>query len=130
MIRVHLGGFRGLKSRRAVPRGSATRETWVMLMEDVREFREGMMYAWDKFHENGVVPARWQVAEGAQIGKANGKKGGAAVRLINVLDPEGKAFFKELWLRATPPKLDFAYEFYKRRRREQAILVLHTVRWE
>ena len=101
-----LKSFHSLKSRRAVPRGAASRETWVMLLEDVGEFREGMMYAWDGFHTSKAVPRRWQVAEAAPIGKANGKKGCSAVRLINVLDPGGKVFFKELWKDATPPRLD------------------------
>jgi hypothetical protein len=119
-----------MKYRKAVPRGSATKETWQMLMDDVDEFPDLMLHLWNKFHEHGILPRQWQVAEGAQIGKQNGKQGCAAVRLINILDPAGKIFFKELWAAASPPRLNFAYGFYKGRRREQAILVLHTTRWK
>ena len=54
----------------------------------------------------------------------------AAVRLINILDPGGKALFKGLWAAARPPRLNYAYGFYRGRRREQAILILHTTRWK
>ena len=58
-----------------------------MLLEDVDEFREYVLATWDYFHEHRVVPRRWQVAEGAQLGKANGKRSCAGVRVINVLGP-------------------------------------------
>ena len=44
-----------------------------------------------------VLPAKWNVAQAAQLGKANDKKGCKAVRLINLLDPMGKAFFLMVW---------------------------------
>ena len=100
-----------------------------MLLEDVPEFGEGMLGTWEKFHEYGTVPRGWQVAEGAQLSKANGKRGCAAVRLINVLDPGGKVFFKELWAGASPPRLDCAYGFYKGRRREQLRLSWSYIRY-
>ena len=58
-----------------------------MLIDDVDEFSDLILYLWNKFHEHGILPRQWQVAEGAQIGKQNGRKGCAAVRLINILDP-------------------------------------------
>ena len=83
---------RGMKYRKAVPKGgSATKEAWQMLMDDVDEFADLIIYMWNKFHEHQILPRQWQVAEGAQIGKQNGKKGCAAVRLINILDPGGRS---------------------------------------
>ena len=64
------------------------------------------------------------------MGKSNGKRGCAGVRLINVLDPGGKVFFKYLWGDAKPPQYAYTYGFRKGRRREQAILILHCVRWK
>ena len=124
------GMFRGLGFRRSVPRGSALKETWQILMEASVLFRVLMLYMWDRFHEEGVLPREWQVAEGAQLGKSNGKRGCAGVRLINVLDPGGKIFFKYLWGDARPPRYAYTYGFRKGRRREQAILILHCIRWK
>ena len=83
--------FRRMKYRTTVPRGSSTKETWQMLLDDVDEFADTIEYVWNRFHEHQILPRQWQVAEGAQIGKQNGKKSCAAVRLINILDPGARS---------------------------------------
>ena len=87
---------RRMKYRKAVPRGSSTKETWQMLMDDVDEFAEIIAYIWNKFHEHQILPRQWQVAEGAQIGKQNGQAGCAAVRLIKILDHEDRSVQRTL----------------------------------
>ena len=65
-----------------------------MRMGGVDEFAETIEYIWNKFHEHHILPRQWQVVAGEQIGKQNGKKGCAAVRLINILDPGCKVLLK------------------------------------
>ena len=81
-------------------------------------------------HAQHVVPDTWQYAVAAQLGKNNGKKGCAAVRLINLLDPVGKMFFSFLWGRSREERRHGSYGFYKGRRREQAILVQNVLTWK
>ena len=57
--------IRGMKYRKAVPRGSATKETWQMLMEDAEDFSDLTLHLWNRFHQHGILPKQWQVAEGA-----------------------------------------------------------------
>jgi hypothetical protein len=57
-----------------------------------------------------------------------GLEGG--LRLINTLCPVGKAFYRIHWARCRRRKKDFAYGFYERRRREQAILVHNCTAWK
>ena len=39
--------IRGMKYRKAVPRGSATKETWQLLMDDVDEFSDLILHLWN-----------------------------------------------------------------------------------
>ena len=76
-----------------------------------------------------LVPRKWQYSETVQLDKQNFKLGPAAIRLINLLCPMGKVFFKTLWAKLNKPRYPFAYGFYQRRRREQAILIQNCTRW-
>ena len=67
-----------------------------------------------------VVPREWNTADAFQLGKANGKKGCKAIRLINLLAPEGKAFYKLVWEESPEKGGDWSYGFRKGKRREQA----------
>ena len=48
--------FRRMKYRKAVPRGSPTKETWQMLLDDVDEFEDTIEYVWNRFHEHQILP--------------------------------------------------------------------------
>lgn len=62
-----------------------------------------------------------------------GKVGTKAIRLVNMLCPMGKLFFRRIWregIKETGEKrMDFSYGFKKGRRREQAIAVQGAVAW-
>ena len=58
-----------------------------------------------------------------QLDKFNGKEGTASIRLINKLDPVGKAMVNYIYDEGPMNYYDFEYGFCKGRRREQAILV-------
>ena len=63
-----------MKYRKAVPRGSATKETWQMLLDDVDEFADAIEYVWNRFHEHQILTRQWHVADGAHIGNQSGKR--------------------------------------------------------
>ena len=58
----------------------------------------------------------------------NNKKGCAAIRLVHLLDPVGKGFFKGLWDRHVFTNWDFAYGFSRGKRREAAIVHQRSLR--
>ena len=92
----------------------------------------GMRVGWtlNQLYEDGKLLRRWQVAQTAQLDKSNGKAGPKAVRLINIMCPLGKVFFKRIWETQDRQTYDFSYGYTKNRRREQAILVKHVVSWK
>ena len=47
----------------------------------------------------------------SQLGKNNDKQGCAGIRLINLLPPDGKVFYRRFWRRATPVRLSWACRF-------------------
>ena len=100
-----------------------------MLMVGVDGFAENIEYVWGKFSAHQILPRQWQVAEGSHTGKHNGTRC-VDVRLSNILDTGGKAFFKELWAAVCPPRLNYAYGFYRGRRRDLTMRILHTMRWK
>ena len=73
-------------------------------------------------------PRLWNVSQTFQLDKMNNKKGCAAIRLVHLLDPVGKGFFKGLWDRHLPTNWDFAYGFSKGKRRETAIVHQRSLR--
>ena len=88
-----------------------------------------LMRQLDLLYTSHLVPRRWQYSETVQLDKQNFKIGPASIRLINLLCPMGKAFFKSLWIKLDRPLYPFAYGFRRNRRREQAILIQNCVRW-
>ena len=85
---------------------------------------------WNAMYEEGKVPNSWQDSEAVQIGKSNGRRGCQAIRLINVLCPVGKAFYRGIWSGATKEGRYFSHGFRKGRRREAAILITHATTWK
>ena len=65
----------------------------------------------------------------AQLDKENGKEKCQGVRLINMLCPTGKLFFNQVQGYTQEKAYDFAYGYYKHKRREQALLVDQAVAW-
>ena len=74
------------------------------------------------------LPRLWNVSQTAQLAKMNNKKGCAAIRLVHLLDPVGKGFFKGLWDRHVFTNWDFAYGFSRGKRREAAIVHQRSLR--
>jgi hypothetical protein len=64
------------------------------------------------------------------LSKKNGKKGPAAKRLIHLLDPLGKAYFKQLWRRKPPRTWHFEAGFTKHSRREQGLVQARVVQYK
>ena len=78
----------------------------------------------------GVVPRSMQTGETAQLDKYNGKEGTLSIRLINKLDPIGKAMVNYIYDQGQNLYHDFEYGFCKHRRREQPILIQQVTSWK
>ena len=122
--------FKLAKNNRAVPQGRVIKELYTHIFEHVSVVGRLIVSILNRLFAAGRVPCRWQESQTAQLDKNNGKVGTKRVRLINMLCPMGKAYFKIVWDEATLTKHDFAYGFYARRRREQAILMQNVVTWK
>ena len=143
------------KHRKSVPEWSLPLEVWQLLL--CRRLRRWGLWrhAWLQHHKDPgwmCVPALerllfhmlcairrtnrpvklWSTSQTVQLNKRNGKAGCTAIRLIHLLDPVGKGFFKGIWDRHNQRDWDFAYGFAKGKRRESAILqqrvLRHTLR--
>ena len=137
------------RGRRAVPAWSAPKEAWMLALCDAKHLggREGGEGGGrggerrcDRLREAVVTvlaatrkkvrpPLAWNVSQAVLLSKKNGKKGPAAKRLIHLLDPLGKAYFKQLWRRKPPRTWHFAAGFTKHRRREQGIVQARVVQY-
>ena len=84
------------KSRKAVPQGRSVKELWQLTLEPYATGSQ-VGITLNQIYEDGKLLRRWQVAQTAQLDKNNGKPGPKAVRLINIMCPLGKVFFKKLW---------------------------------
>ena len=124
------------KSRRAVPVWSARRELWLMALCEARHLRRsGRCQHLVKAVQQLLLgirrrvgpPAAWNTSQAVLLDKKNGKRGPAAKRIINLLDPLGKGYYKQIWRRAPPRTWHFATGFTQGRRREQGILQARVV---
>ena len=79
------------------------------------------------FYAKSLTLGTWELADGVQLDKQNGKAGTLGIRLIMMLDRLGKCFYWLMHKKTTEAKVPFSYGFYANRRREQAILVHHAV---
>ena len=86
------GVFKRMKRRRMVPPNEARKEMWEIALEHTEELGENVTGLLNGMFSQNVCPLEWNNATGAQIGKANGKRGCKAIRIINLLPSEGKAF--------------------------------------
>ena len=72
-------------------------------------------------------PAAWNTSQAVLLDKKNRKRGPAAKRIINLLDPLGKGYYKQIWRRAPSKTWHFATGFTQGRRREKEILQARVV---
>ena len=115
--------FKEGKGRRAVPAWSAPREAWMLAICDAKQLRggggrcaklcEAVVAVLAATRRKVRPPLAWNVSQTVMLDKKNSKRGPAAKRLIHLLDPLGKAYFKQLWRRRPPRKWHFAAGFMK-----------------
>ena len=81
--------------------------------------------------ELGIAPATWQRSSPVPLDKGTTKLGPARFRLVHLLCPFGKAFYRDVWRHRPHPRQRKVntYAYSKGRRREAAILIQHMVRW-
>ncbi|CAE8634422.1 unnamed protein product [Polarella glacialis] len=121
--------LRKAKSRKQSPPWSVPSEIWQLLL-----FNEESQIAMDlqslchHIRATASTPRVWHHSMTAPIPKYNGKAGPASMRLINELDPIGRAWHAALWMNATPRRFYFAHAA-KDHRREQAILQQRLLGW-
>ncbi|CAE8638109.1 unnamed protein product [Polarella glacialis] len=129
--RVILQQLLKAKSRKSVPRWSAPREAWLLLLCGSRRTHysggspivQRLLWVFLlALRRAGHCPYIWNTSFAVPLPKLNGKKLCAAFRLINLLEPIGKAWHAGLFQLGEPQLYDWAYGFMKHRRREQAIL--------
>ena len=100
------------RSRRAVPIWSARRELWLMAVQQLLV----------RIRRRICPPVAWNTSQAVLLDKKNRKRGPAAKRIINLLDPLEKGYYKQIWRRAPPRTWHFATGFTHGRRREQGIV--------
>ena len=127
------------ESRRAVPIWSARRELWLMALCEARHLRVGDCSGRRQHLARAVLqllvgirrsicpPVAWNTSQAVLLDKKNRKRGPAAKRIINLLDPLGKGYYKQIWRRAPPRTWHFATGFTHGRRREQGIVQARVV---
>ena len=122
-----LGVFQQMKNNRNVLRNRARKELYQMSMEwdpMIKQFYAGLLNICYNFSK---TLGTWELAEGAQLDKHNGKDGTLGIRVIMMMDPMGKAYYWLIHRKTNDRRTHFGYGFYDHRRREQAILVHHAV---
>ena len=113
--------YRRTKLRRGVgfeadPLGHSFTQRMVGLMRSIRRY--------------GRSPAIWHRSSTAQIDKHNTKSGPAGIRLINMLDPLGRAFYNHLWKTCNhASQRDYAAGYTSHRSRLEPILQQHCLGW-
>ena len=130
------------KARKRAPYWTAPNEVWRMLLYPhykLQPERTGV-----GFHEPRVsnfhfkqclhalflqircsnsAPIEWHCSQGAQLDKQNGKPLCHGIRLVNMLDPMGKHFYRHIWRQGRPlASRDYAAGYAKSKSREEAIL--------
>ena len=133
--------------RKAVPPWSVPAEIWRLLLFPhwhLRPPRHGVGYKQSRaptFHFYGRLqqlltqvrmfnhaPTAWQTSMGYKIDKGNRKTGCAALRVVNSLDPLGKAFFAQAWQRGQPQSArHYASGYRQGKSRIEAIVQQHVV---
>ena len=130
------------KTRKAVPCWTIPNEVWRMLLYpnyNLARARHGLghksaclqtphlqnalqqLFVHIRCSES--APLEWHCSQGTQLDKRNGKPLCQGIRVINVLDPMGKHFYRTLWRRGTSQAArDYACGYVRHKSREEAIL--------
>ena len=115
--------LKGSKRRRAVPGWSARREEWLLSLREAVHLKKGergerganvrrlMIDLLKEVRRKARPPVAWNVSQTVMLDKKNKKKGPASKRLIHLLDPVGKAFYKQVWKKRETKKWHFASGF-------------------
>ena len=82
-----------------------------------------LWHVFSQIRGSNVAPLDWHCSQGIEPDKNNGKESCQSVRLVNVLDPLGQSFYKNLWRQGAPRAArGYASGYAAHRSREEAIL--------
>ena len=118
-----------LQKARATPRGALPVEVWCLLLQGREHLQPGkqLMPLFELLQSMGVNFSEWCVGHGCPIPKPGGDAGPNGHRVINLLDPLGKVFYKAaLDLHPDPPKAH-QYGYSAKRSRRDAILQISAL---
>lgn len=113
----------------ATPQGALPAELWQLVMQKrcvgPRSFNlvpDLCMKAFEQFPLRGYNPQCWCDGEGCPLPKPGGASGPDGQRIINLLDPGGKMFYKDLLEFVPDVPAPYQYGYAPRRSRREAIL--------
>eukprot|EP00435_Cladocopium_sp_Y103_P051126 s1352_g15.t1 len=118
-----------LQKGRATPRGALPVELWTLLLQGRGPIQPGrqLMPLFEAFQGVGVNLTEWCVGHGCPIPKPGGDASPNGHRVINLLDPIGKVFYKAA-LDAHPDQpRAHQYGYAARRSRRDAILQISVL---
>ena len=114
---------------RATPQGALPAELWQLVMQKrcvgPRSFNlvpDLCMKAFEQFQLRGYNPQCWCDGQGCPLPKPGGASGPDGQRIINLLDPGGKMFYKALLEFVPDVPAPYQYGYAPRRSRREAIL--------
>ena len=92
------------------------------------KFRSCFLRLLTSIRQYDRAPLAWQTSMGHKIDKGNGKNGCSALRVVNCLDPLGKAYYTQLWRRAEARSYrHYATGYCKGKSRIEAMVQQHVV---
>ena len=116
---------------RATPSGALPIELWSIILQppDRAMLPPGhlLMPQLERLQEMGQNPAEWCVGHGCAVPKPGGEPTPAGMRVINLLDPMGKAFFKATLDAHADQRAEHQYGYARRCSRRDAILQITTL---
>ena len=130
------------KTRKAVPCWTIPNEIWRMLLYPnsntaqprpglghkhfplrTPKLQQALQQLFVHMRCSESAPLEWHCSQGTQLDKRNGKPSCQGIRVVNVLDPMGKHFYRMLWRRGkSQAARDYASGYVRHRSREEAIL--------
>ena len=120
--------MKGMARDRAVPKGAIPVELWSELFDTTAESFDSLggvlMHFIELFQFAGVNPREWCEGQGCAIPKPGGATTPDGYRIINLLDPLGKAFYKTVL--GMHPDFPAPFQYgYSARRAEGCHLAAH-----
>lgn len=114
---------------RATPTGALPVELWSLLLQGKDALRPGltMMPMFEAMQRSGANFAEWCIGYGCPIPKPGGDPTPNGQRVINLLDPLGKVFYKAALDSQPDPPHSHQYGYSAGRSRRDAILQLSTL---